>query len=158
VKAQRALNPYGYYNQAPQEAELARTFGRCLAPYLTAGERERLREALAPEVVPARWRCSPVNPPPLAFQLAARVGMPRELLAVVGRWRDRLTAPHPSLRVLPALVLGLGDPALVAHHLGRLRRGLATPAQLRAWLAHTGLAGLDLVRHVIRDVRLALPH
>src|SRR5262249_4062119 len=109
---------------------------------------ERLRQLLAPEVVPAKWKNSTSSPAPLAFQLAARLGVHQELLAVVNRWRDNVS-DYSQNGALADIVFGLGDPGLVVHHIKRLRQGLTTPGHLRAWLAHTECSALGELRDAI---------
>ncbi len=119
-------------------------FARFVVPYLTAGERDRVRQRLAPEVALAP---APDDPPSLALRLAALLGMHAEVEAVVTRWPEGARAHY---RLRQEVVFGLGDPKRVVFHARRLGRRLDTPLHVRAWLANAELAGLDLVKEGVR--------
>jgi hypothetical protein len=131
---------------------LAVGLGEYLLPYLTVEEARTLRDQLRPALKPANWPASHLEMPPLAFSLAARLGMHAELRALVESWPDdRYSAQawldhyqHPQ-----EMVFGLGDPAQVQHHMRRLRLRLSLPTYIRAWLAHTEYGALDYVRDTI---------
>jgi hypothetical protein len=129
------------------ERDLAKSFGIVILPYLTAEERAELRERLRPEITPDRWTNSWHSPPPLAFRLAAQLGLHQELQTLVNGWKDEADAWLVHLDI----ILGLGDPKLVELHARRLSCRPTSPRQLRAWLAHTGTAGLDWIEEVIRE-------
>src|SRR5262249_60665143 len=84
------------------------------------------------------------------LQIAARLGLHDELLALVNSWPDDYPSSRPRSYHNPQyIVLGLGDPRLVESHMRRLKLPLDEPDHVRAWLAHTELSALDYVRDCI---------
>lgn len=121
-------------------------------PYLDAPTRARLSALLAPRLDPAGWPGDEYTGGPPAWYLAAMLGgQAPALRALVERWPDGCFAQnsadyhqHPQF-----VIFGLDDPALVARHLGRVGLRLSSPDDIRAWLAHTELSALDMVRESI---------
>src|SRR5262249_35236573 len=85
------------------------------------------------------------------FYLAACLGMHEEMLAVVTSWPDDL---HEEFVMYEPqrIVFGLGSARLVDTHFRRLKLPLQEPEDVRAWLAHTELSRLDLVRDGVLEV------
>jgi Domain of unknown function (DUF4132) len=130
---------------------------RYVLPHADAAERDRWRAFLRPRVDPACWPTGWHDPPPLAFVIAAEVGMPDEILRLVEGWPDNLRPPSGRLahtRLLDAVVPGLGSADLFAHHFVRLglnfKKGphefLTSADLVKIWLAHTEFSRLDFVR------------
>ena len=118
-----------------------------MIPYLADEELGRLRKILKSHLDPKDW--SKDESP--AFHLAARVGMPDELLKVVTSWPDDMyenkdVSNHPQ-----GVIFGLGSAALVEAHIRRLKLPLQYPSDIRAWLAHTEYRALDLVRDCVMN-------
>src|SRR5262249_52706135 len=101
----------------------------------------------------SQWPKQPDLESPPVFQLAARLGLHDELLALVSSWPDDHYKYVPSWDVRqkePQLVVfGLGDPRLVERHMRRLKLELEEPLHVRAWLAHTELSALEYVRDIL---------
>ena len=136
------------------DLRLVRGFHRLITPYLADSEREPLRHWLRLRVEPARWPVPLTNDhPPIAFLLAANLGMPDEMLRVVESWPDQLRGIYHRDKAA-GVVFGLGSAGLVLTHFRRLglglkgapRRAFSTAELTRGWLACTELAGLDLFR------------
>ncbi len=121
-------------------------------PYLMPLELDAARERVRRELGRSRWPRWPqrysYDAPPLAFYLAACLGLRDAILSLVEGWPDARYArgdrseywQHPQ-----DIILGLGGPRLVESHMRRLGLTLTRPAHVRAWLAHTEAAALDLV-------------
>ena len=121
-------------------------------PYLTprelAAARERARRELGRSRWPRRPRRYSYDAPPLAFHLAACLGLHDAILSLVESWPDTRYArgDRSEYWLRPQdIIFGLGDPRLVKTHMRRLGLTLTRPAHVRAWLAHTEAAALDLV-------------
>jgi hypothetical protein len=129
---------------------LVEGFARYVLPYLSPAEAAWVRSALRLEPDPGRWpKTGPVTPLPVAWRLAALLGMPDELLELVSRLGPGRAARGreavPPFRA-QELVFGLGSARLVRRHLRRLGLRLEEPRHVRAWLAHTTFDALDVVR------------
>lgn len=144
-----ARNP-GSFDSTP--FDLLYGFHTYLLPYLDTPSRAQLSGLLTPQLNPARWPSDQYTAAPTAWYLAAQLGgQGAALRALVESWPDGCFGQgaadyhqHPQL-----IVFGLDDPDLVARHLGRLGLRLTRPEDIRAWLAHTGLAQLGVVRDSI---------
>lgn len=127
-------------------------FRRHVLPYLDPPTRARLSALLAARLDPAGWPGDGYTGGPPAWYLAAQLGgQAAALRALVESWPDACFAQgaadyhqHPQL-----VIFGLDQPALVARHLGRVGLRLSCPDDIRAWLAHTELSALDMVRDSI---------
>ena len=127
-------------------------FTRHVLAYLDAKELTRLKDALRPLIAPALWPAGSTRPP-VAFFVAARAGMPDELLPVVRAIPDDAysgnsswaASYHDPLR----LAFGLGTPQLVEAEARRLQLKLWGAERVRAWLALTEFAALDYARDQI---------
>ena len=119
-------------------------------PYLNVAEVKRLKDELRPLIDPKDWPTDFYERPPMAFFLAALVGMPDELLPVVQSIPDGLYAKsgwdHAYYHQTQRVVFGLGGPAVIEAEMRRLKLAVHTPEFLRAWLALTQFAGLDYAR------------
>lgn len=130
-------------------SQLLAGFLRYAVPYWTLEVRAAQAARLAPALDPAEWPADFYTPPARAFYLAALLGAPDALEAVVANWPDDRYDPRGhgwevDHYHLPQLVIaGLGSPDLVQHHMRRLNLPLRDATQARAWLAHTEDAGLD---------------
>ncbi|MCC2670073.1 MAG: hypothetical protein K0Q72_2544, partial [Armatimonadetes bacterium] len=125
-------------------------FRSLVRPYLTAEEVADLRDAIRARVRLSDWPSQPEAPPPLAFMLAATLGLHGELEPLVESWPDRENASADPLHHLaPEIVFGLGSADAVQHHVRRLRMRLQKPEHARAWLAHTETSALDWLRDSI---------
>ena len=121
-------------------------------PYLAAAELDAARERVRRELKRVRWsrrrRRHSYNAALLAFHLAACLGLRDAILSLVKGWPDARYSrdgrseywQHPQ-----DIIFGLGSPRLVETHMRRLDLTLTRPAHVRAWLAHTEAAALDLV-------------
>jgi predicted DNA-binding WGR domain protein len=116
-------------------------------PSLPKAHADKARALLRPKVTPGRWPKDPYRET-WSFKVAALLGMPDELGAVVESWPDDRYAKRDTddVNAEPQMViLGLGDPALVEKHMRRLRLRLKDPRHVTGWLAHTEWRALDLV-------------
>ncbi len=121
-------------------------------PYLTPLELDAARERVRRELKRVRWprrrRRHSYDAPPLAFHLAACLGLHDAILSLVESWPDRRYSRNDRSEywLRPQdIIFGLGGPRLVETHMRRLGLTLTRPAHVRAWLAHTAVAALDLV-------------
>ncbi len=120
----------------------------CL-PYWTEEERRRIGDHIRKTVQPKHDTSLAGSRPRLEFFVAALVGLHGELDTVVSAWPDDAFVGKYSYWGPQNLIFGLGDARTVEHHIRRLRLSLTNPCQMRAWLAHTECAGLDLIRDAI---------
>ena len=129
---------------------LANEFARGVLPYLTECERSALRPVVLPFIRPDS---STSGNPVFGAYVAALLGMSEELLALASSWPDNDLARFTDARNLfnepHRLLFGLADVRQVQHQMRRLKGYLITPFLIRGWLAHTELAGLDLLRDSI---------
>ncbi|HEU4321765.1 MAG TPA: hypothetical protein VFS21_01330 [Roseiflexaceae bacterium] len=133
--------------------DLHKGFRTSVLPYLSLEERARLSVLVAPLVAPEHWPDHISASASPAFYLAALLGgHEAALLELVRSWPDdRYRADWHDYQHRPQeIVFGLARPALVEREMRRLGLRLNKPAYARAWLAHTGLEALDLLRDSIR--------
>jgi Domain of unknown function (DUF4132) len=141
------------YRWAPLVLSFAEHFAYRLLPYLTEADRGIYRPILRPSLDPTTWSTGYGSYAPLGAYLAALVGLPEDLLALVSSWPDdRFTTGYaaiPHYQQPQLLLFGLGEPGLVRQHMRRLKLQLYTPLLVRGWLAHTELSDLDYIRETI---------
>jgi hypothetical protein len=143
---------HSYFSTTPALIDGFRLY---VLPYLGVVEREALRGRLAAALPFQAWPADPYEVPPAAFFLAALVGPHDVLRALVESWPDDLYTKgdwHDHYHRPQHIVFGLGDPRLVEAQMRRLRLRLRTPDYVRAWLAHTAYAALDVIRDTILGV------
>lgn len=140
--------------------QLVNGFRRYVVPYLTPEQRAVLRARVQPLLDFNRWPAWPEafqQVPPLAFHLAAQLGLSEPLRALVESWPDghyqdgsRNYAHRPA-----EILFGLAGAEQVAHHVRRLKVPLWEPDYICAWIAHTEWRALDLPRDAVvkRDDR-----
>src|SRR5262245_6667152 len=143
----------------PLEARFVRAvlrdgFRRYLLPYLDSAQAEGVRWLVARQLRRERWPTDE-RPVPVAFSLAAALGMHAELLPLVEGWPDHAGRRRFVFQTNERqnVVLGLASPGQVRHHLTRLGLRPLQPEHARAWLAHFGLGALG----PLRAAALALP-
>jgi predicted DNA-binding WGR domain protein len=117
-------------------------------PYLGNEEIEQLKPLLRPRLDPKQWPVHGQSTPAPEYYLAACLGMHEEMLAVVTSWPDDVYDEFVIYEP-QRIVFGLGSARLVDTHFRRLKLPLQTPEDVRAWLAHTELSGLNLVRDAV---------
>ncbi|HXU00570.1 MAG TPA: DUF4132 domain-containing protein [Polyangia bacterium] len=118
-----------------------------VAPNLPEEDVEKFRVKIRKEITVAKFPADSYGRS-RSFELAAALGMHDELRLVVESWEDdRYAKNHPTdfYQSPIKIIFGLGDPALVAKHVRRLRLSLRTPAHIAGWLAHTEWRALDVV-------------
>lgn len=152
---------FGYLLVSHRRTDLAPLiygFRVYVLPYLSAAERERLREKVRSVLDPGSWQGIGQSSPRAAFHLGACLGCHDEMAALVESWPDDLYAADTwgldFFHRPQEIVLGLGDPRRVEAEMRRLRLELKLPHYVRAWLAHTEDRALDWVR----DSILAVPN
>ncbi|MCI0702460.1 MAG: WGR and DUF4132 domain-containing protein [Planctomycetia bacterium] len=122
-------------------------FTRYVFPYLDANELKGLTDSLRPLIDPKDWPTDYYKRPPMAFFIAALIGMPDEIFAVVRAIPDKHYSAsgwdHSYYHQTQRIVFGLGSPQLIESEMRRLKLALHTPEFMRAWLALTEFAGLD---------------
>ncbi len=132
---------------------LAVGFRAYVLPYLTQAEIMRLRPRLRPSLHPSRWPTDYRAISPAGFHLAAGLGMHEETHALVRSWPDdfygRCTDWDYSRHRPQEIIFGLGSAELVESEMRRLKLRLYSSTYIRAWLAHTQYAALDVVRDSI---------
>lgn len=128
-------------------------------PYLSDAEVAELREIVRPELTLSLWpgigAYSYYDLPPVQFFLAALLGAHDELRRLVETWPDDAYAGEEWVDHYHRpqdIIFGLGEARLVELHMRRLKLRLRTPADIRAWLAHTELSALDYARDSILSV------
>ena len=155
----RARNRSG--QQRYMDSNIARSFAggfrQFVTPYLTVRERDEIRERLRPEIAAANWPADFYETPGIEFFLAAQIGMPDELLAVVRSWKDDLywsgDSWHDHYHRPQEIVLGLGSAAEVEAQMRRLQLGLSSLDWIRGWLANTEFGAPDVVTQTIAGAR-----
>jgi hypothetical protein len=129
-------------------------FQQHVRPYLDDAAVEQMRQAARARIDPRLWSqgTAPTLEQGAGYQLAAVLGLHRELAGLVSSWPDNLFTPwgKNAARMPHEMIFGLGDAYLVEQHFRRLRLPLRHPLDVRAWLAHTGTSALDWVVHSIR--------
>ncbi len=142
------------WNWGTTALNLAETFSRRILPYLSEPERAKIRAQLQGKIDPGTWpRTQYGNWIPFPVYLAALVGMPQEMRAVVRSWdNDHFSKGYagiPQNQQPQRVLYGLDEPKEVAQHLERLKLRTDTPYLIRGWLAQTELTGLEIVRDTI---------
>jgi predicted DNA-binding WGR domain protein len=124
-------------------------FTRQVFPYLSTRVFENLKNALRPQLDPVNWPTDFYKRPPMAFFIAAFIGMHDELLKVVRSIQPGTYSQsgwdHSYYHQTQRIVFGLGNAQLVQEEMRRLRLHLQKPDFLRTWLALTEFDGLDYV-------------
>jgi hypothetical protein len=137
---------------------LAVGFRTYILPYLTEQEVAQVKDQLRLVIGSSIWPSDYDHTPPTVFRLAAALGMHDEVYAVVIGWPDgfyRATNRVLDLYHRPQeIVFGLASPELVISEMRRLGLYLRNKTQIRAWLALTEYAALDLVRDSILEKRV----
>jgi predicted DNA-binding WGR domain protein len=142
-------NAYAYYSD---NWSFADTFRERSLPYLNEDERESLRRFLFPEIDLSEFSTDHYNSPPVAICFAAMLGMGKELKPLVESWPNDFYAKedwHDHYHRPQEIIFGLDHPALVETEMRRLKLKLKEEKYARAWLAHTELAALDVIRDSI---------
>ncbi len=86
------------------------------------------------------------------FRLAAVLGGGEELTKAVEGWPADGYVPFARSQKRQDIVFGLPSARLVSQHMHRLKYALTTSFHIQAWVAHTELAELDLIRDSIVEV------
>lgn len=133
-------------------------FHRLILPHLSAEELKRIRDELRPLIDPSQWPANHYTRPHTVFFLAALVGLPDELLAVVRSIPDNHYAAtgwdHSHYHQTQRIVFGLGSAELVEAEMRRLKLPIHEPEYIRGWLAHTEFAALDYIRdNILAETR-----
>ena len=148
-----------HYQLTGLQLALVSGFKNFVRPYLDDADMEQLRQTVRECVNPSLW--SQAQPPSLdqlmAYRLAPVLGMHRELQVLVSTWADnqfpRRNGGDDYRRMPREQIFGLGNPWQVEQHIRRLGLSLRNPGEARAWLAHTGVSGVDYLVSEIRSTR-----
>ncbi|HXU00571.1 MAG TPA: WGR domain-containing protein, partial [Polyangia bacterium] len=89
-------------------------------PNIPTSHADKVRALLRPKITPAKWP-KDNGGDSWTFQVAALLGMHDELRVVVETWPDDRYKERWSYQEPQMTIFGLGDPALVEKHMGRLR-------------------------------------
>jgi predicted DNA-binding WGR domain protein len=115
--------------------------------YLSDEDCRFFRAIVQRKLAAQTWPSDAYEHPAFIFRLAALLGGGKELTRVVAAWPDDAypetwsdTYHRPQ-----EILFGLPEAKLVSHHLRRLKLRLKAPLHIRAWLAHTELAELDVI-------------
>ncbi len=147
--------PYNSQNAEADRNELLDTltsgFITYVWPYLTETELTLLRTRLQPHLDMNTWPSYPEKDMPPPFWVAAVLGIHKVIYEGVKTWPDgschywwNYYYPQPH-----QVIFGLGSAELLKTEVRRLELPLVTGTHVRAWLAHTEYAALDLVRDSI---------
>ncbi len=123
-----------------------------ILPYLSAAERQELRQLIAPQVRKFQYVPSSYNKPSCEVLLAALLGMEEELLAITSQLPDnfyQIGDYSDHYHLTQWLILGFRSPAKVQAEMLRLNLYLNKPELIRGWLAHTEYAGLERIKQSI---------
>ena len=148
-KPSKKKNAWQYDNSG---AEMVKAFGQYILPYLNDTEVGTVRRTIRKDWDPTQSANDYYEAMPVAYYLAAALGMHGEVYAVTSSWPDdRYTKDqwHDHYHRPQDLVLGLGSPELVAAEWRRLKLRMRDSAHVRAFLACTECAALDCVRDSI---------
>jgi Domain of unknown function (DUF4132) len=119
-------------------------------PYLYQEEIQSLHPYLKSKLDPSQWQTYPQVPHACdrlgLFLLGSYLGMHDEMRSLVESWPDNF-CQRDCYHVTQDIILGLGTPQLVEHHMRRLKAVLL-PNHIRGWLAHTQYSGLDYLRDI----------
>jgi hypothetical protein len=143
------MKPFGTMQQwtaTGVRQSLITGFTRSVAPYLSDGELEALRERIRRNWDPTQAPSSAYGMFPVEFYLAACLGMHKEVLEVTSRWADDRFQKDPyayHYQNPPGVVFGLGSAELVASEWRRLKLKVRSPDDARGLLACTEYACLD---------------
>ncbi|MDX2270700.1 MAG: DUF4132 domain-containing protein [Cyanobacteriota bacterium] len=153
--AQTSPNPYYKHYWTQMVMGLLAGFHTHVVPRLSSEQVASLSNILRPHLHPSLWPFDyqqAVNPyessPDAAFHLAAYLGMTGEMQTLVNSWPDDLYRADPykwSCHLPQDIVLRLGDPDAVQHHIRRLKLPLTSVDYLRGWLYYSQYQGLDIV-------------
>jgi hypothetical protein len=125
---------------------LASGFRKYILPYLSHEEIQALHPLLRAKLNPSQWSQFPQVRNQLGlFLLGSYLGMHSEIQALIETWPDGF-CQRDCYWVTQDIILGLGDPKLVAYHMRRLKGRLSHPQHIRGWMAHTGYIALDYLR------------
>lgn len=156
----RALEPEDFLKVAvslPSRREVLQAIRRFVLPYWSDDEVARLKTWLEPELPRHPWPTDYYQLSPMAWQLAAMLGMHEPLRALVGSWPDKHYGDpswdHSHYHAPQPIVLGLGDPDLALIEFRRLRLSLGHPDYIRGWLATAGVFAMDFPRDCILAVK-----
>lgn len=134
------VRPPDSWAQYPM-VDLAQTFREHFLPYLTADEREELRRAVAQTKVVRYQGKHRAHWTPSAW-VRALLGFHEEMEKQVRTLPTAASYEYAHLELTPWIIFGLGSPERVQAEFARIGIYLEQPAEARAWLALTGLAGL----------------
>jgi len=140
------------YQLAAALGSLMQGFSKYAYPYLTDAQVQAARKPLLKNWDPTKTPADLYEPLPIAYYLAAVLGMHEEVYAVTSTWPDdRYTkedwADHYHRP--QDVVFGLGSPDLVASEWRRMKLRMRTPEHVRAFLACTEYDALDCIRDSI---------
>ncbi len=128
-------------------------FQRWVRPFLTDAEVQTVQAFLRPRLDISQWPTDYYRTPRLVFPLAALFGLSAELRPLVESWKsDFYRAPswdHTHYHRPQDIVFGLGSAEEVQTQMRRMNLAFKTAEDIRGWLAHTELSGLDYVKDVI---------
>jgi len=123
-----------------------------VTPYLTAEEREQIRQILRPVLANTQWTPGGHYGSQPVYYLAAAVGgFSQELEAIIATLTP--VPMYASYYHFGSLewIFGLDDPAVVERETRRIGRHLFHPRHVAAWLAHTGTRALDWIQISIEN-------
>jgi Domain of unknown function (DUF4132) len=138
----------------PMESNLFHDGFRCyVLPYLSIAERDKLRQAITPQLSKIKFSTDYYKAPPRLVFLAALIGMKTELELLTAQLPDNFYNGrewsgdhyHQTQRV----IFGFQDPSAVQTEMARLRLYLHKPEYAKAWLAHTEYAAFDYLKQSI---------
>ena len=138
-------------SHAEPRADVALGVRAHLLPRLSTPDRDRFVDAVRDRVERAHWPSTSGHAlyqvPPLAFFLAAQVGLHEPLQTLVDSWPDDAYrgedwADHHHRP--QAVVFGLGSREAVREAFERIDLRFSSAWHVAAWLAHTETGGLDL--------------
>jgi hypothetical protein len=125
-------------------AALAQGFREFVVPYVSADEREALRELVRPRLDLRAWPAAPHEPVPLPISFAAALGFHAELRTLVESWSVQSSDEYHGQAL--DMVFSLGSAELVETHARRLKLLPRRGEHARRWLAHTEFRALGWVR------------
>jgi hypothetical protein len=127
-------------------------FRHCILPYLTQRQLDNLYSYFSSRLDITKWPAPGSSGEISAdFHFATGLKFYDELLSLVESWNDDLFSSNMySYHGEPQeIIFGLKDSTLVEKHFRRLGLYLNSTDRIRAWLAHTEYAALDLIRDSI---------
>lgn len=135
-----------------ESRSLADGFVRFGVPWLSEAERAACVKEVRGEWDPAKASSNPHEILPVAFPLAAGLGMHDETLQLVSTWSDdrySKTSYASHYQQPQDILFGLGSAALVESHWRRMDLPFHDAEQVRAFLACTEYSALDLVKKAV---------